>query len=135
MQREKSPLPLRQDPQLEKLFRQAGGVILGKPRVLRLAMTCLLARGHLLIEDLPGMGKTTLAHLLATLLGLDYQRIQFTSDLLPADIVGVSIYDRASERFHFHPAPSSPSWSWPTRSTAPRPRPRAPSSRPWRNCR
>jgi len=105
MQREKSPLPLRQDPQLEKLFRQAGGVILGKPRVLRLAMTCLLARGHLLIEDLPGMGKTTLAHLLATLLGLDYQRIQFTSDLLPADIVGVSIYDRASERFHFHPGP------------------------------
>ncbi|HHH13517.1 MAG TPA: AAA family ATPase [Thiolapillus brandeum] len=98
-------LPLRAEPRLEALFQQAEEVILGKPRVLRLAMTCLLARGHLVIEDLPGMGKTTLAHLLATLLGLDYQRIQFTSDLLPADIVGVSIYDRASERFHFHPGP------------------------------
>ncbi len=98
-------LPLRAEPRLEALFQQAEEVILGKPRQLRLAMTCLLARGHLLIEDLPGMGKTTLAHLLATLLGLDYQRIQFTSDLLPADIIGVSIYDRASERFHFHPGP------------------------------
>jgi len=98
-------LPLNDDPRLEALFRQAGQIILGKPRALRLAMTCLLSRGHLLIEDLPGMGKTTLAHLLATLLDLDYQRIQFTSDLLPADVIGVSIYDRASERFHFHPGP------------------------------
>ncbi len=98
-------LPLQEDPRLEALFRQAGNIILGKPRILRLAMACLLSRGHLLIEDLPGMGKTTLAHLLATLLGLDYQRIQFTSDLLPADVIGVSVYDRASERFHFHPGP------------------------------
>ena len=98
-------LPLKADPQLETLFRQAGNIILGKPHVLRLAMTCLLSRGHLLIEDLPGMGKTTLAHLLATLLDLDYQRIQFTSDLLPADVIGVSVYDRASESFHFHAGP------------------------------
>ncbi|MBN2887519.1 MAG: AAA family ATPase [Chromatiaceae bacterium] len=83
----------------------ACAVILGKPRELRLALTCLLARGHLLIEDLPGVGKTTLAHLLARLLGLDYARIQFTSDLLPADVIGVAVYDRASEDFRFHPGP------------------------------
>ncbi len=100
-----SDLPLRPDPRLEALFRHADKVLLGKPRALRLAMACLLARGHLLIEDLPGMGKTTLAHLLAGLLGLKYRRIQFTSDLLPADIIGVSVYDRRSENFHFHPGP------------------------------
>ncbi len=98
-------LPLRNDNHLQALFNQANSIILGKPRELRLAMTCLLAEGHLLIEDLPGMGKTTLAHLLATLMGLDYQRIQFTSDLLPADVIGVSVYDRRSESFHFHPGP------------------------------
>lgn len=98
-------LPLRNDTQLQALFNQANSIILGKPRELRLAMTCLLAQGHLLIEDLPGMGKTTLAHLLATLMGLDYQRIQFTSDLLPADVIGVSVYDRRSESFHFHAGP------------------------------
>ncbi len=98
-------LPLRDDAVLQSLFEQANGIILGKPKALRLAMTCLLASGHLLIEDLPGMGKTTLAHLLATLMGLDYQRIQFTSDLLPADVIGVSVYDRNTEGFHFHPGP------------------------------
>lgn len=89
----------------ESILDQARTVILGKDRELRLALTCLLARGHLLIEDLPGVGKTTLAHLLARLLGLDYARIQFTSDLLPADVIGVSVYDRASEGFRFHPGP------------------------------
>ena len=89
----------------ESILDQAGTVILGKHRELRLALACLLARGHLLIEDLPGVGKTTLAHLLARLLGLDYARIQFTSDLLPADVIGVSVYDRASEGFRFHPGP------------------------------
>ena len=98
-------LPLNDDPRLGRLFEQANRIILGKPSQVRLALCCLIAQGHLLIEDLPGMGKTTLAHLLARLLGLDYQRIQFTSDLLPADVIGVSIYDRASERFHFHPGP------------------------------
>jgi MoxR-like ATPase len=90
---------------LEKLVAEAGKVILGKEPVIRLAIACLLARGHLLIEDLPGVGKTTLAHLLAKLLGLHYQRIQFTSDLLPADIIGNSIYNRNEGCFDFHPGP------------------------------
>ena len=90
---------------IEKVVRRAGEVILGKERQVRLALACLLAGGHLLIEDLPGVGKTTLAHVLARLLGLEFQRIQFTSDLLPADIVGVSIFDRESGSFHFHPGP------------------------------
>lgn len=80
-------------------------IILGKTPQLRLAMACLIARGHLLIEDLPGVGKTTLAHALARVLGLSYQRIQFTSDMLPADIVGVSIYRPGDGRFDFHPGP------------------------------
>ncbi len=96
---------LRDDPKLERLITQANQVILGKPEAVKLALTCLLANGHLLIEDLPGTGKTTLAHMLAHMLGLDYQRIQFTSDLLPADVIGVSIYDRTAERFLFHPGP------------------------------
>ncbi len=90
---------------LDQIISQAGDIILGKEHVLRLALTCVLAKGHLLIEDLPGVGKTTMAHLLARLLGMQYQRIQFTSDMLPADIIGVSIYDREQESFHFHPGP------------------------------
>ena len=82
-----------------------GKIILGKDEQIRLALTCLVARGHLLIEDLPGVGKTTLAHALAKGLGLEYQRIQFTSDLLPADVLGVSIYDRERGAFEFHPGP------------------------------
>jgi len=83
----------------------ANRVILGKDTQVRLALACLLARGHLLIEDLPGVGKTTLAHTLARLLGLDFQRIQFTSDMLPADILGVSIFDREHADFRFLPGP------------------------------
>lgn len=83
----------------------AGKIILGKDHEIRLAATCLLAGGHLLIEDLPGMGKTTLAHTLARLLGLQFARIQFTSDLLPADITGVSIFDREKSDFRFLPGP------------------------------
>jgi MoxR-like ATPase len=90
---------------LDRVLAQAQEVILGKDRELRLALTCLLAGGHLLIEDLPGVGKTTLAHLLARLLGLRYSRIQFTSDMLPADIVGVSVFERRSEEFRFQPGP------------------------------
>lgn len=82
-----------------------GRIILGKDTQIRLALACLLARGHLLIEDLPGVGKTTLAHVLAHVLGLDFKRIQFTSDLLPADILGVSIYQTDTQRFHFHHGP------------------------------
>ena len=90
---------------IEDVIARAGEVILGKEGQIRLAMACILARGHLLIEDVPGVGKTTLSHALARLLGLDYQRIQFTSDLLPADIIGVSIFDRDSSSFRFHPGP------------------------------
>ena len=90
---------------LERVISQAATVILGKERQIRMALTCLLARGHLLIEDLPGVGKTTLAHVIARSLGLEFQRIQFTSDLLPADILGVSIFDRADSLFKFHPGP------------------------------
>jgi len=89
----------------EAVVAAAGQVILGKERQIRLAMACILARGHLLIEDVPGVGKTTLSHALAKLLGLEYQRIQFTSDLLPADIIGVSIFDRETSTFRFHPGP------------------------------
>jgi MoxR-like ATPase len=90
---------------VEAIIAAAGEIVLGKTQVLRLAVTCLLAGGHLLLEDLPGVGKTTLAHALAKLLGLSYQRLQCTSDLLPADVLGVSIYDRNDSRFHFHPGP------------------------------
>ena len=80
-------------------------VILGKSQQVRLCVACLLARGHLLIEDVPGVGKTTLAHALAHVLGLVWQRVQFTSDLLPADIIGVSVFDRANQKFHFRRGP------------------------------
>lgn len=93
---------------LREAVTQVGGVVLGKEREIRLALACLLAGGHLLIEDRPGVGKTTLAHALARVLGLGYARIQFTSDLLPTDILGVSIYDGGGTgegRFTFHPGP------------------------------
>ena len=93
---------------LQDVVRQVATVILGKQEAICLALSCLLARGHLLIEDLPGMGKTTLAHALARSLGLDYQRIQFTSDMLPADILGAAIFQRdeyGSHGFTFHPGP------------------------------
>jgi MoxR-like ATPase len=89
----------------EQIIRAAGSVILGKEQQIKLALACVLARGHLLIEDLPGMGKTTLSHTLAQVLGLEFRRVQFTSDLLPADILGVSVYDRNTAAFKFHPGP------------------------------
>ena len=91
--------------QLKAVLDAANGIILGKDRAIRLALACVLARGHLLIEDLPGVGKTTLAHVIARLLGLNFQRVQFTSDMLPADIIGVSVFDRDSASFRFHPGP------------------------------
>lgn len=91
--------------QLAAIQANINHVILGKQQPIKLALTCLLAKGHLLIEDLPGVGKTTLAHTLASTLGLSFQRIQFTSDMLPADIIGVSIYESDSGRFSFHPGP------------------------------
>ena len=90
---------------IQRVIDAAGSIILGKETQVRLALACLLARGHLLIEDLPGVGKTTLAHVLARSLGLQFQRIQFTSDMLPADIIGVSVYERETGGFKFHPGP------------------------------
>src|SRR5436853_5527375 len=90
---------------IDALVSAIGEIIVGKEHAISLAVACLLARGHLLIEDVPGVGKTTLSHALARLLGLDYQRIQFTSDLLPADVIGVSIFDRETSSFRFHPGP------------------------------
>ncbi len=90
---------------LQRILDAAGQVILGKETQLKLSLACILARGHLLIEDLPGMGKSTLAHTLAQVLGLEFRRVQFTSDLLPADILGVSVYDRNAAEFRFHPGP------------------------------
>ena len=90
---------------LDACLHAVNQVLLGKEAQVRLAVTCLLARGHLLIEDLPGMGKTTLGHALAKVLGLSFQRIQFTSDLLPGDILGTSVFDKNSSQFVFHPGP------------------------------
>lgn len=90
---------------VDKTIKQIGTVLLGKEHQIKLALTCLLSRGHLLIEDLPGMGKTTLSHTLAKVLNLSYNRIQFTSDLLPADVLGISIYDKESGEFNFHAGP------------------------------
>ncbi|MGB8326308.1 MAG: AAA family ATPase, partial [Steroidobacteraceae bacterium] len=90
---------------LAEALRTLEQVVLGKPAQLRLCLACLLARGHLLIEDVPGVGKTTLAHALAHVLGLAWQRVQFTSDLLPADIIGVAVFDRATQQFHFRKGP------------------------------
>lgn len=80
-------------------------IIVGKPDQIKLAVCCLLSAGHCLIEDLPGVGKTTLSHALARVFGLNFSRIQFTSDLLPADILGVSIFDPQAQQFNFHPGP------------------------------
>ncbi|MCG8905624.1 AAA family ATPase [Pseudomonas sp. DP-17] len=90
---------------LENCLKAVDQVLLGKEVQVRLALTCLLARGHLLIEDLPGMGKTTLSHALARVLGLGFQRIQFTSDLLPGDVLGTSVFDKDTGQFVFHPGP------------------------------
>jgi MoxR-like ATPase len=90
---------------LDTVINRIGEIVLGKEHQARLALACLLARGHLLIEDLPGVGKTTLAHVLAKVLGLHFQRIQFTADLLPADILGVSIYQPENKQFVFHRGP------------------------------
>ena len=90
---------------LERAQAQVNALVLGKAHEVRLSFVALLAGGHLLIEDLPGLGKTTLARSIATTLGLDFQRVQFTSDLLPADVVGVSVFDPQTRAFEFHPGP------------------------------
>ncbi|HUP92801.1 MAG TPA: MoxR family ATPase [Solimonas sp.] len=92
-------------PSIQQALASLNQIVLGKPGQLRLSLACMLARGHLLIEDIPGVGKTTLALALARVLGLNFQRVQFTSDLLPADILGVSIYEQHNASFRFHPGP------------------------------
>lgn len=91
--------------QIERAVDEISSVILGKRQTVKLAVCCLLAKGHLLIEDLPGMGKTTLAHALAQIFGLEYRRVQFTSDMLPSDILGGAIFDAKEQVFRFHPGP------------------------------
>ncbi|KAF1013752.1 MAG: hypothetical protein GAK31_02758 [Stenotrophomonas maltophilia] len=104
-----SPMPRMLTDELRQSLRaaqdQVNGLVLGKAHEVRLAFVALLSGGHLLIEDLPGLGKTTLAHALASSLGLGFQRVQFTSDLLPADVLGVSVYEAGSRQFQFHPGP------------------------------
>lgn len=90
---------------LHAAIAQVNRVLLGKARQVKLAFTCLIAGGHLLLEDVPGVGKTTLAHALAASFALEFQRVQFTSDLLPSDIIGVSMYERETGQFRFHPGP------------------------------
>ncbi|MCP5284073.1 MAG: MoxR family ATPase [Burkholderiaceae bacterium] len=91
--------------QLARLVDQISRIIVGKRTQIEDAVACLLAGGHLLIEDVPGVGKTTLAHALAVSLGLDFRRVQFTADLMPSDLIGVSVFERASDAFVFHPGP------------------------------
>ncbi len=103
-----STVPLDDTPLQQRLhdaLKQVNQVLLGKPRQVKLAFACLIAGGHLLLEDVPGVGKTTLAHALAATFDLDFQRIQFTSDMLPSDIIGVSVYEREAGSFRFHPGP------------------------------
>lgn len=90
---------------IKKLQQDLSNILLGKEDVIRLGITCLLANGHLLLEDMPGMGKTTFSHALAHFTGMKYRRIQFTSDLLPSDLIGVSIFDNEQQQFHFHHGP------------------------------
>src|SRR6187551_917191 len=99
------PQPMEAQQKLKTLLDQLNTVIVGKPSQVRDCVACLLAGGHLLIEDVPGVGKTTLAHALARAFGLHFSRVQFTSDLMPSDLSGVSIYDRGKEGFTFHPGP------------------------------
>ena len=94
-----------QNPPLHRILQQVNGVLLGKAAQVKLSLTCLVAGGHLLLEDLPGMGKTTLAEALARSCGLDFRRVSFTSDLLPADLTGISIYNQTSQSFCFQPGP------------------------------
>lgn len=90
---------------IAQLIAQLNQIVLDKPQAVRLALSCILAGGHLLLQDLPGMGKTTLAQGLAQLLGLSFSRVQFTNDMLPADILGMSIYDQNKQQFEFRPGP------------------------------
>lgn len=120
---------------LDACLQAVNEVLLGKEAQVRLAMACLLARGHLLVEDMPGMGKTTLSHALAKVLGLEFQRIQFTSDLLPGDILGTSVFDKDSGQFVFHPGPIFAELVLADEINRATPKVRARCSKPWRRAR
>ncbi len=100
-----SAIPLRQDESLAQLRDSVESVVHGKPELVLHVLTALLARGHVLLEDVPGVGKTTLGHAVASAVGCSFARVQFTADLLPSDILGVSIFDKAEGAFRFHPGP------------------------------
>ena len=95
----------RNQQKIAQLMTQLNQIVLDKPQAIKLALSGILAGGHLLLQDLPGMGKTTLAQGLAQLLGLSFSRVQFTNDMLPADILGMSIYDQSKQQFEFRPGP------------------------------
>ena len=119
----------------ERVLAEVEQVIVGKPEAVKMVLLGVLASGHILIEDLPGLGKTLLARTFATVLGLEFTRVQFTPDLLPADLTGATVLDRAPAIRCSGPARYSPGCCWPTRSTGPRPRPRRPCSRRWPKAR
>jgi hypothetical protein len=120
---------------LDVCLRAVNDVLLGKQSQVRLAMACLLARGHLLIEDLPGMGKTTLSHALARVMGLEFQRVQFTSDLLPGEFSAPRSSIRTAGSSFFTLVPFSLNWCWRMKSTGPRQKARARCSRQWKRAR
>ena len=105
MRRMQNRTPQNLPRQLSRLVDQISTIVVGKRRQIEDSVACLLAGGHLLIEDVPGVGKTTLAHTLATSLGLDFRRVQFTADLMPSDLIGVSVFERMKDTFVFHPGP------------------------------
>ena len=119
----------------ETVVEQVSQVVLGKKEQIRLALTCLFARGHLLIEDIPGIGKTTMAQGLARCLGLGFGRVQFTSDLLPGDILGVSVYEQKNNAFRFHPGPVFTQVLLADEINRATPRRKALFWRPWRSCK
>lgn len=119
----------------EAVLDEIERVVVGKRSALTLILTAVLARGHVLIEDLPGLGKTLIARSFAAALGLDFTRVQFTPDLLPADLLGSTIYDMQSGRFEFRAGPISPTCCSPTRSTGRRRRRKRHCWRQWPRAR